>query len=42
MSMELEMLSILDFNTYVSLQEYNAAQHKFNVKIKSCKVNYID
>ena len=42
MSMESQMLSILQYEIYVSLQEYNEAQHKFNVKITKDKVNQID
>lgn len=36
------MLSILQHEIYVSYQEYNEAQHKFNVKITKDKVNQID
>ena len=42
MSMEQQMLSILQYQLYVSLQEYNEAQHKFNVKMTNDKVNLID
>ena len=34
MSMELQLLSIMDWDIYVSPQDYNKAQHKFNSKIK--------
>ncbi len=42
MSMELKLLSLMDWNIYVLPQDYNFAQHKFNAKIKAQKVDKLD
>ena len=40
--MELQLLSMMDWDIYVSPQDYNVAQHKFNAKIKQLKVDHLD
>jgi hypothetical protein len=37
MAMELRVLDLIDFNLYVSIQEYNQTQSIFNAKIKAEK-----
>ena len=41
-SMELKLLSLMDWQIYVSPQDYNSAQHNFNAKIKQQKVDQLD